>query len=68
MSTALFLEAETDPFLEVFDAVAADAQFEDIERHGLWFSGRRAEVKRRPTHLHKDAASPAAATFPATEH
>jgi hypothetical protein len=55
---ALLLETEADPFLEVFDAVAPDAQFEDVERHGPWFSGRRAEVKHWRSRLHKEWREP----------
>src|SRR5690606_24252771 len=32
--TPSFIETGFDPFFEVLDAVAADAQFQDVERHG----------------------------------
>jgi hypothetical protein len=34
-SAALLLQLLRDPFLEILDAVAADAEFDEVERHGI---------------------------------
>jgi hypothetical protein len=55
---APFVETELDPFLEILDAVAADAEFYEIESHGRNLAAGLPAFNDQPSFAQPGSFSP----------